>query len=353
MNGPTPDAGEGGRGASGARAGSPDDAARPWPERDHEALAAELGAARAATEAAALERLARLLGVVWRLRDPDGCPWDREQSVESMAPNLVEEAYEAVEAIASGDDRHVAEELGDVLMNVLLTARIGEQDGRFDLTEVATGIATKLVRRHPHVFGPRDAADADEALVSWNESKAREKAERAGDGEPPSVLDDVPSGLPGLTAARKLGKRAARVGFDWPDARGALEKLREEVGELDDAAAALAGASGTAAGSATGAASETAAETGAATGAADAARRRVEDELGDVLFSAVNVARKAGVDPELALRRTLEKFRRRFAAVERALAGRLRAPDGAPPADAATLEEMEAAWRAARDAEDP
>lgn len=289
---------------------------RPWPEQDHAALAAELGAARAAAEGRDVARLAELLGVVWRLRDPDGCPWDRKQTVESMAKNLVEEAYEAVEAIASGDDQHTAEELGDVLMNVFLIARIAAQGGRFDLSDVAGGIAEKLVRRHPHVFGAARADDAEQALLSWNESKAREK------DAAPGTLDGVAAGLPALLLAGKLGKAAAAVGFDWPDAAGALEKLREEVGELEAAVRASASAG------------EPAPRPGS--------EERIEDELGDVLFSAVSVARKTGVDPELALRRTLRKFRRRFAAVEATLGDRL---------EQASLEEMEAVWRSVTEAE--
>lgn len=268
----------------------------------HADLARTEGAFRAEREAEATSRLAELLGIVYRLRDEDGCPWDRKQTLASMTPNLVEEAFEVTEAVASGDDPHVAEELGDTLMNVILMARIAEQEGRFDLAAVAAGIATKLVRRHPHVFGDRSADDADAALASWNDAKAAEGKARS------SLLDGVPSGLPALLTALKLGQKAAEVGFDWPDATGALDKLTEEVAEL------------------------TAAESGP----------DVEDELGDVLFAAVNVARKHGVDPELALRRTVAKFRRRFAHLEAELGEGL---------SDASLEEMERLWRAAAESE--
>lgn len=288
----------------------------PWPERDHAALAVELGATRAAGEGEVVARLTELLGVVWRLRDPDGCPWDRKQTIESMASNLIEEAYEAVEAIAARDDAHIAEELGDVLMNVFLISRIGAQGGQFDLSEVASGISEKLVRRHPHVFGPNEADDAEQALVSWNASKALEK-----DTPASGALGDVSDGLPALLVANKLGKTAAGTGFDWPDVMGALSKLREEVGELEAAVVE----------------NERITESTNSPLKAES-HGRVEDELGDVLFSAVNVARKVGVDPELALRRTLHKFRRRFAAVEAALG------DGMLDA---SLEDMELAWRAA------
>jgi MazG family protein len=299
-----------------------EDLATPWSDRDHAALAAELGATRASGESRAVTRLTELLGVVWRLRDADGCAWDRKQTVESMASNLIEEAYEAVEAISDCDDAHIAEELGDVLMNVFLIARIGEQEGRFDLSDVVSGISEKLVRRHPHVFGPSEAGDAEQALASWNESKALEK-----DASESGVLDGVSDGLPALLVASKLGKAAAGIGFDWPGVMGALDKLREEVGELETAAAEYEKAGDSK-------------DLRSAAGFYD----RVEDELGDVLFSAVNVARKTGVDPELALRRTLGKFRRRFASVEAALGEGM---------SEASLEDMEKAWRAAAATERP
>jgi MazG family protein len=269
----------------------------------------EQGAARAASETEALARLSELLGIVYRLRDPDGCPWDLSQSVDSMAQNLLEEAHEAVEAVANGSDAHIAEELGDTLMNVLLIARIAEQGKRFDLGRVAGGIAEKLVRRHPHVFGTRRADGQAEALASWNEAKAGEAGKGAGAGakERKSVLDGIPESLPALLAALRTGEKAARTGFDWPDVQGALLKLDEELEEL-----------------------RTAVRSGEPA--------RVEDELGDVLFSAVNVARKQGLDPELALRRTIGKFRRRFAAIETALGERL---------GSASLEELERHWEAA------
>ena len=295
----------------------------PWDAVDHAALARSLGVQRAARESAAVAALAELLGVVFRLRDEDGCPWDKSQTLGSMLENLLEEAAETAEAVAADDDAHAAEELGDVLMNVFLMARIAEQERRFDLSAVARGIATKLVRRHEHVFGEKRADDAGAALASWNSAKAKER-DAAG-----SVLDGVPAGLPALLVALRLGEKAARVGFDWPSAAGALDKLAEEADELR-------AASDTASDTASDAASD-AADAASATSAA-AARERVEDELGDVLFAAVNVARKHGLDPELALRRTIAKFRRRFAHVERSLGARL--PN-------ASLDEMEALWRQA------
>ncbi len=285
--------------------------AEDWARVDHAELARRMGSERSRDETEARTRLAELVGILWRLRDEDGCPWDRKQTLESMSANLVEEACEASEAVAAGDDAHVAEELGDTLMNVLLMARIAEQERRFDLAAVCAGIATKLVRRHPHVFGDGDAADADAALASWDASKRAERDGSAGgDARPPgpertSRLDGVPTSLPALLAALRVGQKAAGAGFDWPDVGGALEKLREEVDELAEACAG---------------------------DDADA----VAEELGDVLFSAVNVARKQGLDPELVLRRTIQKFRRRFGAIETALGDAL---------ESASLEELERHWR--------
>ena len=306
-----------------------------WTARDHAAMAREIGAARAVAEARALERLTELVGVVYRLRDEDGCPWDRKQTFASMARHLQEEAAESADAIAHDDGSpaataHLAEELGDTLMNVLILARIGDDAGRFDLATVAAGISEKLVRRHPHVFGDGTAEDPDAALASWNASKAAER-----EGRPVSALDGVPGSLPALLAARQISSKAADVGFDWPEVSGALDKLHEEVGELTEAAAALE------AGSAPRAADAETADIADSTPTA-AARAAVVDELGDVLFAAVNVARKAGVDPELALRGTLAKFRRRFGHIEAHL--------GAGLADA-PLDEMERLWREAADRE--
>ncbi|MFT7463150.1 MAG: XTP/dITP diphosphohydrolase, partial [Pseudohongiellaceae bacterium] len=163
------------------------DAGELWDAEDHRALAEQLGAERSASESEAMQRLSELVGVVFRLRDTGGCPWDRKQTLVSMASHLVEEASETADAVARGDDAHVAEELGDTLLNVLLMSRIAADEGRFDLSEVAQGIAEKLVRRHPHVFSEMSAADAESALASWNASKARERV-----GRTTSLLDEVP-----------------------------------------------------------------------------------------------------------------------------------------------------------------
>ncbi len=257
--------------------------------------------------------LTRLAQIVDRLRD--GCPWDREQTLASMAPCAQEEAAEVADAVAEGGDEPVCEELGDLLMNVFLMARIAEQAGRFTLADVARRIGDKLIHRHPHVFGDVQASTAKQALASWDRIKEQEKAarrEREGPCAPPSALDDVPSRLSALARAFKLGRRAAKVGFDWPDARGALAKAREELGELEEAAAA---------------------------GSAADARSRLEHELGDVLFSVVNVARKLELDPDQALRSASVRFERRFRHVERSLGPRLKE---------APLEEMESLWRQAK-----
>ncbi len=248
-----------------------------------------------------LEELARLIEIVTRLRAPDGCPWDREQTEQTMAPHLLEEAYEAVDAIVAGSAEHAKEELGDVLMNVFMIAEIAAESDRFDLGEVARGIAEKLVRRHPHVFGDLVVDDADEVLANWEAIKRREHQDRG-------VLDGVPRALPALLRAFRVGEKAARVGFDWRDMRGPRAKVDEELAELD---LALAGD--------------------------DQAAR--EAEIGDLLLSVVSVARHCGVNPEVALRSTVDRFVRRFQYIERELGERL---------EEASLDEKEALWQAAK-----
>lgn len=246
--------------------------------------------------------------MVDRLRAPDGCPWDREQTTESMARHLLEEAFEAAEALEDGDDEAAREELGDVLMNVAMIARIAAERGAFDLEAVARDIADKLVRRHPHVFGDARASDAEQVLQRWEEIKRTEAGE---DAPRRSVLAGLPRALPALQKALRIGEKAARVGFDWPSAEGPRRKLDEEIAELD-----------------------------AALGGGD--RNAIEDEVGDVLFAVANLARHAGVDPERALRRTIERFAERFRHVEKALGDRLGHAD---------LDEMEALWRQAKERE--
>jgi MazG family protein len=231
---------------------------------------------------------ARLLEVVDRLRAPDGCPWDREQTVASMAPFLVEEAYEALEAIEAGDDGETAAELGDVLMVVTLICRIAEQAGRFDLGRSASLVTDKLVRRHPHVFGDVRADTADDVLRNW---EAIKKEERADEGRDDSALAGVPIALPALQRARRVCDKARSAGFRWQDASGALAKVREELGELERELAA-----------------------------AEPVRQRVEAELGDLLLAAAFAGGYLELDPEAACRAALRRFEQRFRTMEQGLA---------------------------------
>ncbi len=252
--------------------------------------------------------LTRLLEVVDRLRD--GCPWDREQTLATMAPCAQEEAAEVADAVALGVAESICEELGDLLMNVFLMGRIAEQAGAFDLAQIAQRIREKLIHRHPHVFGEATARDSAQVLSQWDRIKDAERAARGdASGAIHSRLDEVPQRLSALARAQKLGKKAAKLGFDWPDVDGALAKVREEIEELE------------------------AERVGTAT------RARFTAELGDLLFSVVNVARKLDVDADQAMREANQRFDQRFRHVEQALAGRL---PGAP------LEEMERAWQAAK-----
>jgi tetrapyrrole methylase family protein / MazG family protein len=221
------------------------------------------------------ERLLDLVRVMARLRGPGGCPWDAEQDHRSLARHLLEEAHEVLDAIDGGDPERLRDELGDLLLQVVFHAQMAADEGRFDVDDVADGIVRKLIRRHPHVFGEVEVSGADEVLVNWERIKAEEKGpERAG------VEDDIPATLPALARAAKVQRRAAGWGFEWRTADAALAKLREEVEELSAAPA-----------------------------------ERAEDELGDVLFAAVSVARKLGVDAESALRRTTRRFGERYEAM--------------------------------------
>ena len=250
--------------------------------------------------------LVRLQRVVHDLRSPGGCPWDMEQTHASLMPNLVEEAYEVVEAVQSGDMVHLCEELGDLLLQVVFHGELGSETGVFDLDRIAHGIAEKLIRRHPHVYGDSGVTDTEGVLKQWDEIKRQEKG-----GTPKAFLAGVSKALPGLSRAAKLQKKAAKAGFDWPDTAGVLAKLREECGELEEA-----------------------------TASGDAAH--AAEELGDVLFSAVNVARKLKLDPEVLMTAANAKFEARFTAMESALAAL------GVPLEEAGLERMEAAWQAAK-----
>ena len=248
------------------------------------------------------EQMARLLEIMARLRRPgDGCPWDLEQTIDSVKPNLIEEAYEALDAMESGNREHLAEELGDVLLQIVLQSQIASEEGSFDFARVAKGISDKLIRRHPHIFGDVKVADSKEVLRNWDAIKKTEKKARE------SALDGVAKHVPPLHRAFQLQKRAARVGFDWSDIKDVYAKLDEEIAEIKEAAAA-------------------------------GNRKQVVEELGDVLFSVVNIARFVKVDPAYALDLSNAKFSRRCRIVENeTVSGGRRRKD-------CTLAERDAIW---------
>lgn len=236
------------------------------------------------------------------LRAPGGCPWDREQTHKSIASNMIEEAYEAVEAIEEGDVAHMREEFGDVLLQVVLQSRIAEDEGEFTIDDVCRDVNAKIVRRHPHVFGDAKAGSSEEVLNVWDKIKAAEKgAEGAAGGGPARLLDGVPRSLPALTQAQKISRKAAAAGFDWRSVDDVWAKVEEEESELKAAYAAFLKAPENGEGHA-------------------AAKNDVLVELGDVFFSLVNVARKMGVSSEEALRATCSKFRQRWERMEDAAA---------------------------------
>lgn len=265
----------------------------------------------------------RLLEVMARLRDLDGgCPWDLEQSFETIAPYTIEEAYEVAEAIRQRDMAALRDELGDLLLQVVFHAQMAREDGSFDFDAVARGIAEKMVRRHPNVFGDDDSdarVSAPAQMQAWEAQKAAERDAKAKAGRQPSALDGVALALPALQRAEKLQKRAARVGFDWPALAPVFDKVTEEVAEVREAASA-----------------QTRSKSGDATVAVD---------LGDLLFACVNLARHLGVDPEAALRAANAKFTTRFHHVEAALAASDRR------ADEVDLAELDRLWEEAKRAE--
>jgi len=261
------------------------------------------------------EAFERLLGIVDKLRAPDGCPWDREQTVESMAPHLIEEAHELLEAVECGVDADVIEEAGDVMMVVAMICRIAEEAGRFDLGDASRAIADKLVRRHPHVFGDEKITEAEEVVGRW---EAIKKAERAGKDEDTSALAGVPKALPALQRAQRTCEKAVAAGFAWEDARGALAKLKEEVGELE-------------------------AELDGVKGEKDLEgerEERVVAELGDVLLASAHLGRYLGVDPEGACRAAVRRFEERFRRMERSM--------GEGGVSGRPLAELLAAWEEAK-----
>lgn len=259
------------------------------------------------------EKFERLIEIMARLRAPGGCPWDREQTLESLRPYLIEETYEALDAIDRKDWEHLSEELGDVLLQIVFQSQIAQEQGLFAIDNVVDSISEKLVRRHPHVFANDSVDTADQVLVRWEEIKAEEKAAKAPSNEKQddALLDSVPRSQPALLEAYDVGKKAAKTGFDWTQFDDLLNKLNEERDEISAAVAS---------------------------GDKDA----IEDEVGDLLFMAVNIARHLKVHPEIALRRANAKFRERFAYVESSLKRQGRT------LEQASLDEMEALWQQAK-----
>jgi ATP diphosphatase len=256
---------------------------------------------------AAESAITALIALMARLRDPQsGCPWDQKQTFATVAPFTIEEAYEVADAIERGDPTQLRDELGDLLFQVVFHARMAEERGWFDFAQVASAIHEKLVRRHPHVFGGQSVSGEAELSRAWEEQKARERAAGGGTLGSVSALADVPRGLPALVRAAKLGKRAGRVGFDWPDAAQVREKVLEELGEVDGALADAASDAGAAAG--------TDARAGAGGGATNSAA--VVEEMGDLLFAVANWSRHLKIDAEEALRAANSKFERRFRDME-------------------------------------
>ena len=250
----------------------------------------------------------KLLAIMASLRDPDsGCPWDRQQTFATIAPYTIEEAYEVADAIQQGDMEELREELGDLLFQVVFHAQLAKEIGCFDFDDVAEAVSAKMLRRHPHVFEGAVAGSADELRHEWETHKAQERSEKHRN-DTPSLMDGVARALPALTRAGKLQKRAAKVGFDWPHISGVFEKVREELNEVS------------------------------AQLEADCASEGLREEIGDLLFSCVNLARHAGADAESALRESNEKFERRFRALEEMLASQ------GKTAAAASLEEMDDLW---------
>jgi tetrapyrrole methylase family protein/MazG family protein len=252
----------------------------------------------------------KLVGLMQRLLAPDGCPWDREQTLATLVPYLVEETYEVVDALASGDVDDHREELGDLLLQIVFQSELRFSEGKFGIDDVARGIVAKLVRRHPHVFGDVVAKDAGAVLGNWAKIKAAEKAEKGKHG----ALHGIPASAPALLRATRAGEKAGAVGFDWPDADGPRAKVDEELAEFDQARAG-------------------------------GDREAMQRELGDVLFALTNLARKLDLDAEQALRGAIDRFSSRFRHVELALAA-----DGRAVNDA-SADEQERLWQAAKQAE--
>ncbi len=259
----------------------------------------------------------KLVDIMATLRGPNGCPWDKEQDFNTLKPMLVEEVYEVLEAIDNHDFDGVSEELGDLLLHIVFQAQLGKEAGTFDINTVITKICDKLVRRHPHVFGTESAGSSEQVIKNWEAIKAREKAEKLNKRTPEqrSLLEGIPSKLPAIHEAHQISSRAARVGFDWPDIEGIFDKLQEELRELKDVIA----------------------------GETNGPRQdRLEDEIGDLLFVMVNIARYLKIDSESALKRANRKFKSRFQFMESALARE------GKTLDQVGLDEMETLWQRAK-----
>jgi XTP/dITP diphosphohydrolase/ATP diphosphatase len=265
-------------------------------------------------ESSAAASLAEAVAIMARLRGPDGCPWDREQTFDSIKRHTLEETYEVFDAIERRAWPDLKDELGDLLLQVLFYAQMASEAGYFTLHDVASNLNAKLIRRHPHIFGDVVASDSDAVLRNWEQIKQSEK--KASPNSQSSMLDDIPRAMPAVLEAAKLGSRAAKVGFDWPSADGLFDKLEEEISELKaELPQSMSGQSMSA----------------------------IEAELGDLLFTTVNLARHLKVDPEAALRATNAKFRRRFAAMESAAGG-------ADVLAASTPSELDLLWNQAKNA---
>ncbi len=286
------------------------------------------------------ERFERAVGIMAKLRAPGGCPWDREQTFDSIKPYTLEEAYEVVEAIDKRDWEELVGELGDLLLQVLFYSEIAQEDGKFSINEVLDTLSNKLINRHPHVFGDVVAETSGQVLKNWEAIKAEEKKKRLEQGggkgtrteeKPDSILAGVSSGVPALMEAHKLSAKAAHVGFDWPNIEGLFDKLKEETEELRaeveqipppgpvPVGRGVAGAKGSA--------------------VPEELRNRLEDELGDLFFVLVNVARYLSVDPESSLRKTNRKFKRRFQFVEEQLRAQ------GKKLEETSIDDMEALWQ--------
>ena len=258
----------------------------------------------------------KLVEIMATLRGPNGCPWDKQQDRNTLKPMLVEETYEVLEAIDNNDTEGLSEELGDLLLHIVFQAQLGKEDGGFDIDHVLDGICDKLVRRHPHVFGEDTASSPEEVIKNWEAIKAQEKTKKLKDRTPEqrSLLEGIPSKLPAIHEAHQISSRAARVGFEWPDIEGVFDKLQEETGELREAM----------------------------TGPESSRQSRVEDEIGDILFVIVNLARFLKIDSESALKRANRKFKTRFQYMEAELA------KAGKNLDATALEERESLWQKAK-----